>query len=116
MVFDTEETDTGEQKVRVLFLNPTHMSMVPCRFFMNGECKFDEDKCRCVCIIKTWKLVTCIVCWFILCCIEECLDVGSLDIQMAVWPTKIEVTRPKFCDMQLYSLANFYFLPYDFCI
>jgi len=46
MVFDTEETDTGEQKVRVLFLNPTHMSMVPCRFFMNGECKFDEDKCR----------------------------------------------------------------------
>lgn len=38
------ETD---DKVRVLFTNPTHEKMIPCRFFLDGHCKFDEtDKCR----------------------------------------------------------------------
>ena len=46
MVFRTEENKDGEQKVRVLFMNPTHMSMVPCSFFLNGKCRFTEEKCR----------------------------------------------------------------------
>ncbi|XP_074652690.1 zinc finger CCCH-type with G patch domain-containing protein-like [Tubulanus polymorphus] len=32
--------------VRVLFCNPTHQSMVPCPFFLNGCCKFNTDNCR----------------------------------------------------------------------
>lgn len=36
-----------EMKVRVLFTNPTHEKMIPCRFYLDGHCKFDmTDKCR----------------------------------------------------------------------
>lgn len=36
-----------DMKVRVLFTNPTHEKMIPCRFYLDGHCKFDlTDKCR----------------------------------------------------------------------
>lgn len=39
--------DKIDMKVRVLFTNPTHEKMIPCRFYLDGHCKFDlTDKCR----------------------------------------------------------------------
>jgi len=32
--------------VRVVFSHPTETSMVPCKFYMSGSCKFDEEKCK----------------------------------------------------------------------
>ncbi|XP_077286859.1 zinc finger CCCH-type with G patch domain-containing protein isoform X2 [Arctopsyche grandis] len=33
-------------QVRVMFTNPTSIEMVPCPYYLEGECKFDEDDCR----------------------------------------------------------------------
>lgn len=39
--------DDFNNKVRVMFTNPTHEKMIPCRFYLDGHCKFDAtDKCR----------------------------------------------------------------------
>jgi len=50
MVFDAETTETPdgkeETKVRVLFMNPTHKSMVPCPYFLDSKCRFSDDACR----------------------------------------------------------------------
>ncbi|KAJ7334369.1 hypothetical protein OS493_014680 [Desmophyllum pertusum] len=50
MVFDAETVDLPdgkeETKVRVLFMNPTHKSMVPCPYFLDSKCRFDDDACR----------------------------------------------------------------------
>lgn len=37
-----------EIKVTVLYANPVHRNMVPCPFYLEGECRFDSDKCRLV--------------------------------------------------------------------
>eukprot|EP00794_Sanderia_malayensis_P015912 gene15912-17512_t len=46
MVVGTEEIVDGKQKIKVLFTNPTHKSMVPCSYFLDGKCRFSEDNCR----------------------------------------------------------------------
>ncbi|EDO38903.1 predicted protein [Nematostella vectensis] len=51
MVFKLESIPLDEEtvdqaKVRVLFLNPTHRSMVPCPYFLEGKCKFAGAECR----------------------------------------------------------------------
>ncbi|XP_045194698.2 zinc finger CCCH-type with G patch domain-containing protein-like [Mercenaria mercenaria] len=33
-------------KVRVMFCNPTHMAMLPCKYFLGGSCRFSEGECR----------------------------------------------------------------------
>ncbi|KAH8377135.1 hypothetical protein KR093_003674 [Drosophila rubida] len=33
-------------RLRVLFTNPTHREMLPCNYYLEGECRFDEDRCR----------------------------------------------------------------------
>ncbi|XP_075986111.1 zinc finger CCCH-type with G patch domain-containing protein [Anticarsia gemmatalis] len=33
-------------QVRVLFTHPTHAEMLPCPFFLDGECKFSDEQCR----------------------------------------------------------------------
>ncbi|PZC87025.1 hypothetical protein B5X24_HaOG201261 [Helicoverpa armigera] len=33
-------------QVRVLFTHPTHAEMLPCPFYLDGECKFDDEQCR----------------------------------------------------------------------
>ncbi|XP_017042759.2 zinc finger CCCH-type with G patch domain-containing protein [Drosophila ficusphila] len=33
-------------RLRVLFTNPTHREMLPCSYFLEGECRFDESRCR----------------------------------------------------------------------
>ncbi|XP_071097176.1 zinc finger CCCH-type with G patch domain-containing protein-like [Haliotis cracherodii] len=48
LVFQVEPGRTDEEipQVSVMFCNPTHMSMVPCRFFLDGRCRFSEEKCK----------------------------------------------------------------------
>lgn len=35
-----------EGQIRVLFTNPTHKEMIPCSFYLDGHCKFNDEKCR----------------------------------------------------------------------
>ena len=35
-------------QVRVLFMNPTHKSMIPCPYFLDSKCRFADDACRSV--------------------------------------------------------------------
>ena len=30
----------------MLFCNPTHMSMVPCPYFLDDKCKFSSEQCK----------------------------------------------------------------------
>ncbi|XP_015775085.1 PREDICTED: zinc finger CCCH-type with G patch domain-containing protein-like [Acropora digitifera] len=50
MVFDLEAAESPDEKeepkVRVLFMNPTHKSMVPCPYFLQSNCRFSEETCR----------------------------------------------------------------------
>ncbi|XP_045512852.1 zinc finger CCCH-type with G patch domain-containing protein isoform X3 [Pieris brassicae] len=41
-----DDDQFGDLQVRVLFTHPTHTEMLPCPYFLNGECKFDDEKCR----------------------------------------------------------------------
>jgi hypothetical protein len=45
MVVGTEEAEDGTACVRVLYLYPTHKSLKPCPFFLEGKCRFQEN-CR----------------------------------------------------------------------
>lgn len=29
-----------------MYTNPTHQEMIPCPYFLDGNCKFDEEKCK----------------------------------------------------------------------
>lgn len=29
-----------------MFTNPTELKMVPCSYYLEGECRFDDTKCR----------------------------------------------------------------------
>lgn len=34
-------------KVKVLFINPTNREMIPCEYYLNGDCRFEsDDKCH----------------------------------------------------------------------
>ncbi|KAL7741896.1 hypothetical protein ACLKA6_012110 [Drosophila palustris] len=33
-------------RLRVLYTNPTHREMLPCSYYLEGECRFDEIRCR----------------------------------------------------------------------
>ncbi|KAJ0181135.1 hypothetical protein K1T71_003220 [Dendrolimus kikuchii] len=33
-------------QVRVLFTHPTHTEMLPCPFYLDGECRFSDEQCR----------------------------------------------------------------------
>lgn len=33
-------------RIRILFTNPTHQEMIPCSYYLDGDCKFDSEKCR----------------------------------------------------------------------
>lgn len=51
MVLSIEEIldDQGEDlhvKVRVLFLNPIHISMVPCQYYLDAKCHYTEEDCK----------------------------------------------------------------------
>ncbi|GFS03776.1 zinc finger CCCH-type with G patch domain-containing protein [Elysia marginata] len=42
----SEMSHSSEFMVRVIFLNPTQPSMVPCNYYMNDSCRFSEESCR----------------------------------------------------------------------
>ncbi|XP_063832503.1 zinc finger CCCH-type with G patch domain-containing protein [Ostrinia nubilalis] len=33
-------------QVRVLFTHPTHAEMLPCPFYLDGDCRFEDEQCR----------------------------------------------------------------------
>ncbi|KAG8034465.1 hypothetical protein G9C98_007541 [Cotesia typhae] len=39
-------TSINDIMVKVLFINPIHKEMLPCSYFLNGSCKFSDDKCH----------------------------------------------------------------------
>lgn len=43
---NVDEVGADNVKVKVLFTNPTHKNMIPCPFYLDGDCKFDAEKCR----------------------------------------------------------------------
>lgn len=43
---DVNERGGEDVKVKVLFTNPMEKNMVPCPFYLDGECKFEAKKCR----------------------------------------------------------------------
>ncbi|XP_011191548.1 zinc finger CCCH-type with G patch domain-containing protein [Zeugodacus cucurbitae] len=46
---DTANMDSNGQlkaRLRVLFTNPTHREMLPCSFYLEGECRFDDTQCH----------------------------------------------------------------------
>ncbi|XP_006896954.1 PREDICTED: zinc finger CCCH-type with G patch domain-containing protein isoform X2 [Elephantulus edwardii] len=45
MVVGAERAEGGPAAVRVLYLYPTHKSLKPCSFFLEGKCRF-KDNCR----------------------------------------------------------------------
>ncbi|KAM6163348.1 zinc finger CCCH-type with G patch domain-containing protein isoform 2-T2 [Rhynchocyon petersi] len=45
MIVGTEQAEDGSAAVRVLYLYPTHKSLKPCPFFLEGKCRF-KDNCR----------------------------------------------------------------------
>ncbi|KAK2498109.1 hypothetical protein MC885_018514 [Smutsia gigantea] len=45
MIVGTEAAEDGSAGVRVLYLYPTHKSLKPCPFFLEGKCRFKEN-CR----------------------------------------------------------------------
>lgn len=40
------QSDTEVPKVRVMFCNPTHMAMLPCKYLLEGNCRFTDTECR----------------------------------------------------------------------
>ncbi|XP_034249833.1 zinc finger CCCH-type with G patch domain-containing protein [Thrips palmi] len=50
LVFHVEPTNNitemDQIQVRVMFTNPTDIKMVPCSYYLEGECRFDDKKCR----------------------------------------------------------------------
>ena len=37
---------SGLLQVKVMYTTPTHNAMQPCKFYLDGHCRFTEDKCR----------------------------------------------------------------------
>ncbi|KAG8233006.1 hypothetical protein J437_LFUL013795 [Ladona fulva] len=33
-------------QIKVIFINPTHREMMPCPYFLEGNCRFTDDKCH----------------------------------------------------------------------
>ncbi|KAK7095132.1 zinc finger CCCH-type with G patch domain-containing protein-like [Littorina saxatilis] len=40
------DSQTDEILVKVMYTTPTHRSMQPCKFFLDGHCKFNDDQCN----------------------------------------------------------------------
>lgn len=45
LVCSVDASNVADVKVKVLFINPVHQEMVPCPYFLDGKCQFNE-KCR----------------------------------------------------------------------
>lgn len=47
--YDEDDVELANVKVKVLFTNPTHREMLPCSYYLDGDCRFPADKCRFAC-------------------------------------------------------------------
>ncbi|XP_034945581.1 zinc finger CCCH-type with G patch domain-containing protein isoform X2 [Chelonus insularis] len=43
---DKNISSINDIMIRVFFINPTHKEMLPCSYFLDGVCKFSDDKCH----------------------------------------------------------------------
>uniref|UniRef100_A0A1A9WHJ1 Zinc finger CCCH-type with G patch domain-containing protein n=1 Tax=Glossina brevipalpis TaxID=37001 RepID=A0A1A9WHJ1_9MUSC len=41
-----DEDGNLDVKLRVLFTNPTHREMLPCNYYLEGNCRFDDESCH----------------------------------------------------------------------
>ncbi|CAH0722496.1 unnamed protein product, partial [Brenthis ino] len=41
-----DDDQFNDLQVKVLFTHPTHAEMLPCPFYLNGDCKFSDEQCR----------------------------------------------------------------------
>ena len=41
-----DEEGNVDVKLRILFTNPTHREMVPCNYYFEGNCRFDDANCH----------------------------------------------------------------------
>ncbi|XP_067625699.1 zinc finger CCCH-type with G patch domain-containing protein [Eurosta solidaginis] len=41
-----DRNSTLKARLRVLFTNPTHREMLPCSFYLEGDCRFDDAQCH----------------------------------------------------------------------
>lgn len=55
--YDEEDIELDKVKVKILFTNPTHREMLPCAYYLDGECRFNADKCRCVIFPKLFAFL-----------------------------------------------------------
>ncbi|XP_069676866.1 zinc finger CCCH-type with G patch domain-containing protein isoform X2 [Periplaneta americana] len=50
LICSVEPTDDicsmDQIQIRVMFTNPTHQNMMPCPYYLEGECRFSDDHCR----------------------------------------------------------------------
>ncbi|KFB46993.1 AGAP002111-PA-like protein [Anopheles sinensis] len=46
MVCSLDTSELANATATVLFTNPTHQEMIPCSYFLEGECRFSEERCR----------------------------------------------------------------------
>ena len=42
----TADQEEGMVRVQVVYSHPTQLSMLPCKFYMDGSCKFSSEKCK----------------------------------------------------------------------
>jgi len=45
IIFSAEQ-EIDSVQVQVVYSHPTQLSMVPCKFYMSGSCKFSSEKCK----------------------------------------------------------------------
>ncbi|XP_004928530.2 zinc finger CCCH-type with G patch domain-containing protein isoform X2 [Bombyx mori] len=41
-----DDDQFNDLKVQILFTHPTHAEMLPCPFYLDGDCKFSDEQCR----------------------------------------------------------------------
>ncbi|XP_055640921.1 zinc finger CCCH-type with G patch domain-containing protein [Toxorhynchites rutilus septentrionalis] len=46
LICSLDSSNLAEVMVKVLYINPTHQEMIPCSYYLEGECKFSDEKCR----------------------------------------------------------------------
>uniref|UniRef100_A0A182SA81 Zinc finger CCCH-type with G patch domain-containing protein n=1 Tax=Anopheles maculatus TaxID=74869 RepID=A0A182SA81_9DIPT len=46
MVCSLDTSSLADATAKVLFTNPTHREMIPCTYFLEGECRFPDNKCH----------------------------------------------------------------------
>ncbi|XP_058446607.1 zinc finger CCCH-type with G patch domain-containing protein [Malaya genurostris] len=46
LICSLDTSDEDNLMVKVLFINPTHQEMIPCSYYLEDKCKFENGKCR----------------------------------------------------------------------